>query len=59
MVSVAATAADQAVAIEDGMYDADRRRRDVVVEPSQLLADLGCAPTRVLGRQSSATRNTV
>ena len=38
------------------MHGADRRRLDVVVQAAQLLADLGCTPTRVLAPQSHNQR---
>src|SRR5262249_48543580 len=47
-MAVSAATADQAMAIEHGMHGADRGRLHIVVKPTQLRADLGRAPARVL-----------
>jgi hypothetical protein len=46
--SVPAAPFDQAVAIEDGVDRADRRKMDIGIEPSQSLANLRRPPGRLL-----------
>src|SRR6266540_4077220 len=48
LVAAFAAVVDQAMAIEHRVHGADRRNRDVAMEPPELLADLGCTPARSL-----------
>jgi len=56
VVAVPAAAADPAMSIEHGIHGADRRCLGVVVRSTQLRADLGRAPPRVLAPQAHNQR---